>query len=106
MYRLIMESLLGLRLEADQLHLAPCLPADWQAFKLHYRYRETVYHIAVTQMDAGDTAPRGVTRLMVDGVERFDKVIPLLDDRREHRVEVTVAASSMLTNIPGDIHER
>ncbi len=106
MYRLIMESLLGLRLEADRLHLAPCLPADWPGFKIHYRYRETVYHIAVTQMDAGDTAPRGVTRLMVDGVEYFDKVIPLLDDRREHRVEVTVAASSMLTNIPGDKHER
>jgi cellobiose phosphorylase len=105
MYRLIMESLLGLRLEADRLHLAPCLPADWPGFKIHYRYRETVYHIAVTQMDTGDTAPRGVTRLMVDGVERFDKVIPLLDDRREHRVEVTVAASSILTNIPGDKHE-
>lgn len=30
MYRLIMESLLGLRLEADRLHLTPCLPADWR----------------------------------------------------------------------------
>jgi hypothetical protein len=57
-------------------------------------------------MDAGDTAPRGVTRLLVDGVECFDKVIPLLDDRREHRVEVSLATSSMLTNIPGDKHER
>jgi cellobiose phosphorylase len=106
MYRLIMESLLGLRLEADQLHLAPCLPADWPEFKIHYRYRETVYHIVVRQMDASDTAPSGVTRLMVDGVEYFDKVIPLQDDRREHWVEVSLATSSMLTNIPGDKHER
>jgi cellobiose phosphorylase len=106
MYRLIMESLLGLRLDADKLHLAPCLPADWPGFRIHYRYRETVYHIAVTQMDAGGTAPPGVTRLMVDGVEYFDKVIPLLDDRREHWVEVSLATSSMLTNIPGDKHER
>ena len=49
MYRLIVESLLGLRLEVDKLHFAPCLPADWKEFKLHYRYRETVYHIAVLQ---------------------------------------------------------
>ena len=49
MYRLIVESLLGLRLEVDKLHFAPCLPADWKAFKVHYRYRGTVYHIAVLQ---------------------------------------------------------
>ena len=49
MYRLIVESLLGLRLEVDKLRFAPCLPPEWKVFKLHYRYRETVYHIAVTQ---------------------------------------------------------
>ncbi len=41
MYRLIVESLLGLRLEADKLYVAPCIPADWKAFKMSYRYRET-----------------------------------------------------------------
>ena len=49
MYRLIVESLLGLRLEADKLYVAPCIPADWKAFKMSYRYRETVYRIAVSQ---------------------------------------------------------
>ena len=47
--RLIVESLLGLRLEVDKLYFAPCLPADWKAFTMHYRYRETVYHIVVLQ---------------------------------------------------------
>ena len=87
LYRLIVESLLGLRLEADTLHVAPCLPADWHGFKLHYRYRETVYHIAVTLMPAGT----GETRVTVDGVERPDPAIPLVDDRREHAVEVRIA---------------
>ena len=53
MYRLIVESLLGLRLEVDKLHVAPCLPADWKGFTLHYRYRETVYHITVLQVAPG-----------------------------------------------------
>ncbi len=44
MYRLIVESLLGLRLEVDKLRLAPCLPATGK-LQVHYRYRETVYHI-------------------------------------------------------------
>ena len=90
MYRLIVESLLGLRLEVDQLHLTPCLPAAWKEFKLHYRYRETVYHIAVTQYEVA--AMNDAMRLWVDGVERLDKIIPLLDDRQEHVVEVKIRA--------------
>ncbi len=84
LYRLIVESLLGLRLEVDTLHVAPCLPADWPGFKLRYRYRETVYRIAVTQLPGG----QGETKVTVDGVERPDPAIPLVDDRREHAVEV------------------
>ncbi|MGB5096810.1 MAG: glycosyl hydrolase family 65 protein, partial [Porticoccaceae bacterium] len=94
MYRLIMESLLGLRLEADKLHLAPCLPADWQAFKVHYRYRETVYHIAVTQTGVADAGTGTGVRVTVDGVEQHDRIIPLVDDQREHWVEVSIAAQA------------
>jgi cellobiose phosphorylase len=88
MYRLIVESLLGLRLEVDKLRFAPCLPADWKAFKVHYRHRETVYHINVLQTPAGD----GEMSVAVDGVERPDRAIPLLDDRKEHSVEVIIPA--------------
>ena len=49
MYRFIVESLLGLKLEVDKLRFAPCLPADWKPFKVHYRYRETLYHITIQQ---------------------------------------------------------
>jgi cyclic beta-1,2-glucan synthetase len=84
MYRLILESLLGLRLEVDKLRFAPCLPAYWQGFKLHYRYRETVYHITVTQPRDAESA-KGVT---VDGVQQDDTAIPLVDDGQEHTVEV------------------
>jgi cellobiose phosphorylase len=90
MYRLIVESLLGLRLEVDKLRFAPCLPADWKAFKMHYRYRETVYHIVVSQTRAADDAKTGETSITVDGVERLDMIIPLTDDRQEHSVEVRI----------------
>ncbi|MGH7231275.1 MAG: GH36-type glycosyl hydrolase domain-containing protein, partial [Nitrospiraceae bacterium] len=86
MYRLIVESLLGLRLEVDKLRFTPCLPVDWKGFTLHYRYRETVYHITVLQTDAAN----GETRVAVDGLEQHDQAIHLIDDRREHSVEVRV----------------
>jgi cellobiose phosphorylase len=90
MYRLIVESLLGLRLEVDKLRFTPCLPADWDGFKMHYRYRETVYQIALLQMPAGN----GEMRVSVDGIEQQDKTIPLVDDHKEHWVEVKIPATS------------
>jgi hypothetical protein len=51
---------------------------------MHYRYRETVYHIAVLQTPVGD----GEMQVSVDGIEQHDKAIPLVDDHEEHRVEV------------------
>ncbi|MGE5155571.1 MAG: GH36-type glycosyl hydrolase domain-containing protein [Bdellovibrio bacteriovorus] len=91
MYRLILESLLGLRLEVDRLTLAPCLPAHWEVLRIQYRYRDTVYQIAIAQtLSAGDD--RGeVTRLRVDGVDQGGDAIPLADDGREHAVEITVS---------------
>ncbi|MGO9414911.1 MAG: GH36-type glycosyl hydrolase domain-containing protein [Syntrophobacteraceae bacterium] len=87
MYRLILDSLLGLRLETDKLHFTPCLPGEWESFIMHYRYRETVYHITVLQTDNGGTAS-----VIVDGVEQPDKAIPLIDDHLEHSAEVRIPA--------------
>ncbi|MBX9693816.1 MAG: cyclic beta 1-2 glucan synthetase, partial [Cyanobacteria bacterium] len=53
MYRLIVESLLGLKLEVDKLSFEPCLPQNWQSYKIHYRFRETVFHITLTQRFVG-----------------------------------------------------
>jgi len=86
MYRLIVESLLGLRLEVDRLSFAPCLPADWERFKIHYRYRETVYHIGVVRT----VVENGEMRVSVDGIDQHDKTIPLVDDHKEHWGEVRI----------------
>ena len=87
MYRLLIETLLGVNLEGDQLRLTPRLPKTWTAFKIHYRYRQTVYHITITRL-AVDSA--NTNRLSLDGQEISGKTIPLRDDRREHAVEMNV----------------
>jgi hypothetical protein len=53
---------------------------------MHYRYRETVYHIAVLQTPAGIDG----MHVTVDGIERPDQTIPLVDDRKEHQAEVRI----------------
>jgi cyclic beta-1,2-glucan synthetase len=63
------------------LHFEPCLPSEWGSFKVHYRYRETVYHIEIVQ-------GLGAAAMTIDGEVQVGGPIPLVDDGREHVVEV------------------
>jgi cellobiose phosphorylase len=89
MYRLIVESLLGLSRSGATLRVAPCLPATWPGFKLHYRYGETTYLIEVRR---GELA-RAPATVSLDGVVLPDAMIPLRDDRVAHGVEIVVGAA-------------
>ncbi len=90
MYRLIVESLLGLRREGDKLHIAPCVPADWPSYTLRYRHGNSVYVISVVQGSAG----RVEGSVLVDDLEQAGHAIALIDDGREHTVLVVIAHSS------------
>jgi cellobiose phosphorylase len=87
MYRLIVETLLGMRLEVDKLRLNPRLPRAWESLKLHYRYRDTFYHITVKRIGVEVAQPICV---IVDGKEQPDATVQLVDDRQEHTVEMKV----------------
>jgi len=89
MYRLITESLLGLRMSAGQLLFEPGLPAKWTSFKIRYRFRETFYHITVRRGGA-----KGL-RVLVDGVEQRPPAVTLVDDRRDHVVDVQTPADEI-----------
>ncbi len=88
LYRLIVESLLGLKREADTLRITPCMPENWKTYSLNYRYGDTVYRIAVVQTWIADGATGSRTTL--DGVDQGDQCIALVDDHREHAVEVRI----------------
>jgi cyclic beta-1,2-glucan synthetase len=93
MYQLTVETLLGLHREADRLRIAPCVPSEWDSYKIQYRYRESLYHITVNRV--GDNSER-VIRVTIDGLVVYEDgadaaeesrgVIPLVDDHREHQV--------------------
>jgi cyclic beta-1,2-glucan synthetase len=93
MYRLLVETLLGVNLERGRLRIAPCLPADWTAFTMRYRFGETMYDIEVRQAADGAGAASGRNRVTVDGLLQGDGTVLLADDRVAHRVVVEVSAA-------------
>jgi cellobiose phosphorylase len=84
MYRLLIETLLGVNREGDQLRLSPRPPRSWKSYKIHYRYHQTVYHITFTRSPVGATSGSPVS---LDGQNLPGNSIPLHNDRREHFVE-------------------
>ena len=83
MYRLIVESILGLKLEVDKLSFDPCLPEDWDGFKMRYRYRTTTYNVEVIKS--------ATASVIIDGLEQGNMQITLLDDQNLHEVKVHIA---------------
>jgi cyclic beta-1,2-glucan synthetase len=89
MYRLLTETLLGLNREGDRLRLTPRLPTSWTSCKVHYRYRQTPYHISILRVPHGLAAEDQVA---LDGNPIPGGSIPLVDDGREHSVEIRLGS--------------
>jgi cellobiose phosphorylase len=89
MYRLLVESLLGLHVEGDKLTIDACVPAEWDGYGIDYRYGDTAYRITISQT-AGD-GPPGACRFRVDGLDLPEPILTLVDDRQAHRLDVMLS---------------
>jgi cellobiose phosphorylase len=87
MYRLLVETLLGVNREGNQLRLSPLLPVAWNSFKIHYRHHQAVYHITITRLPADSIEE---ISLNIDGRSEIGNILPLLDDGLEHEVEMKI----------------
>jgi len=93
-YRLLHEVILGIERETDILHFRPRVPASWTRFKVHYRYYQTFYHLEFTQAQSY----QGPIRLTLDGHFLPESSLKLVNDRREHIVEVLFEARAIDCN--------
>jgi len=85
MYQLVIESLLGIKLEMNKLTISPCLPKKWTSAKISYRYRRTFYAITIKQADSAADGIGTANRSELQG-----NTILLVDDLTEHIVEITI----------------
>jgi cellobiose phosphorylase len=86
-YRLLTESLLGITREGDKLSIRPLLPAAWPEVMIAYQHGSSHYRITVRRCD-------GESSLCLDGTPQPYGDIELIDDGREHRVDIHSGAHS------------
>jgi cyclic beta-1,2-glucan synthetase len=84
LYRLITETFLGLNLEeGNRLRLVPRVPDEWESFSVDYYFGKTLYKIDVYKTV-------GEKGILLDDVVLSDGIVVLVDDRREHQVDVNL----------------
>ena len=86
MYRLLLESLLGVQRDGTKLRIRPCIPEGWPEYRINYRFGKSLYKITVKYV-------KGVgSSVTVDGNESSGDAIELVDDGREHTVTIAPVA--------------
>lgn len=89
MYRVALESVLGLRLNGDSILLKPAISASWKGFSIDLRLEdeETSYHI---QVDNPEGLQTGLLEGSIDGeavhFEEAAAMLPLKRDRQHHEI--------------------
>ena len=93
MYRVILEWLLGFRVQGANLLLDPCIPRGWPGFEIVFRHRSARYDIAV-ENPLGVCG--GVLAIKLDGnivTTSRNAPIPLADDGATHKLQIVLGAT-------------
>ena len=81
----ISQWILGIKPGFDGLVIDPCIPKDWDEYKVTRWYRGSTYVITVKNPDH---VSKGVKKVIVDGKEIEGNTLPVFNDGKEHTVEV------------------
>jgi cyclic beta-1,2-glucan synthetase len=97
MYRVAIESILGLRREGDTLIIGPSMPSAWPKFEATIRLFGSTYEILVENPSRCCT---GVSAITVDGVANASRQRILLKrDGERHQVHVIMGEPAAADNI-------
>jgi cyclic beta-1,2-glucan synthetase len=86
-YRLGLEAILGFKKVGSNLVIDPVIPPYWDGFEIAYRFGDSTYRIHVHNPDH---VSRQVKQVTLDDSILEDMSFPLVDDKREHLVLVTM----------------
>jgi len=79
--------ILGIRPDYNGLVIDPCIPKKWKGYTVKRVFRGATYEIEVKNPKG---VSKGVEYLIVDGKKIIGNVAPEFEDRKVHKVEVTL----------------
>ncbi|MBU0703030.1 MAG: glycosyl transferase, partial [Chloroflexi bacterium] len=87
------QHILGISPTYKGLEINPCIPRQWDGFKVTREFRDAVYQIEVKNPDH---VCKGVKSVKVNGKEIEGNVVPVFEDEKVHQVEATMGQKTLL----------
>jgi cellobiose phosphorylase len=86
-YQASTQYILGIRPTYEGLRIDPCIPREWDGFRVSRMFRDSTYQIDVKNPDH---VCKGVRSIWVDGTAVRGNVVPIFEDGQVHRVELVL----------------
>lgn len=83
----ISQNILGIKPDYNGLMIDPCIPKDWEGYKVSRKFRNATFEISISNPNH---VSKGVKKLVVDGKEIDGNIVPVFDDGKVHNVEVVM----------------
>ena len=75
-YYTITQYILGIRTDYNGLVIDPCIPAEWEGFKVSRKFRGAIYNIEVVNPES---VSKGVKQVFIDGEEnKMGNLVPVM----------------------------
>ena len=84
-YEAVTKWILGIRPDFEGLIIDPCIPEEWDGFKVIRKFRNAVYNISVKNPKH---VSKGIKSVEIDGKDAAGNLIPMFDDELTHDIEV------------------
>lgn len=85
MWKVCMDWIMGVRAEVRGLLVDPCIPSEWESFKLVRRFRRATYEIEVENPEHLNV---GVREVYVDGNRHSSYLLPVFPAGETHQVKI------------------
>ena len=81
----ITQYILGVQPDYEGLRIDPCIPKDWDGFKMTRKFRGATYKIEVQNPSH---VSKGVRETWVNGEKMSSNLVPLLEKGKQHSVKI------------------
>lgn len=83
----IANAILGIKPQYNGLMVDPCIPKNWDGFKVQRKFRDVTYNIKIQNPDH---VSKGIKEMIIEGQSIEGNIIPVIDSERPVGVEVVM----------------
>jgi cellobiose phosphorylase len=100
MWKVAMDWILGVRAEIRGLMIDPCIPAEWDSYKVVRRFRRATYEVTV---ENPDHVSHGVREIYVDGMSHDSYLLPVFPGGETHQIRVVMGEPTVQIEMTSEI---